>query len=290
MFGYVVPDKPNMFVKDFTMYKAFYCGLCKTIGKNCGQFMRFSTNYDMTFLNVLAHAVFDVDVKISNETCILNPLKKRSIVKIDELSTTVNHLNNILLHFKCVDDIIDNKSLAKKFVDKIVLRRNYKKSRKIFFELDKKIDEEYKALRLLEKENCGKIDFVCDKFANIMVAIGQAIFAEKFDENLKNLLYSIGKWIYIADAIDDIQDDFVQKKYNMFLVGYDFKDKATFLADKQDELKFLLGACQGVINDSFDNIKVSKYEGVLTNIFWYGINNSTEELLRRTEKCKKIRF
>ena len=64
MFGYVVPDKPNMFIKDFTMYRAFYCGLCKTIGKKCSQSMRFFTNYDMTFFAALLHAVRGEQVEI----------------------------------------------------------------------------------------------------------------------------------------------------------------------------------------------------------------------------------
>lgn len=290
MFGYVIPDKPNMFVKDFTLYKAFYCGLCKTIGKKCGQLMRFSTNYDITFLDVLAHAVLDKEIVISDETCILNPLKKRSIVKTDEISCQVVHINNILSHYKCVDDVLDNKSFGKKFVDKIILKRHYNKSKKAYPMLDKVIDSEYKQLRELEKQNCGVIDKVCDKFANIMVQVGQTVFEQNFTDDLKSMLYNIGKWIYLADAIDDVQDDFKQKKYNMFLVDYDFIDKETFLNDKKQLLEFLLNGCVDSIVNAFDNLKINRYEGVLTNIFWYGIKNSTEDLLRRTKKCKMTRF
>ena len=34
MFGYVVPDKMNMFMKDFYSYRGFYCGLCVKTGYN----------------------------------------------------------------------------------------------------------------------------------------------------------------------------------------------------------------------------------------------------------------
>ncbi|MEG2688724.1 MAG: DUF5685 family protein, partial [Clostridia bacterium] len=205
MFGYVMPDKPNMFVKDFSVYKAFYCGLCKTIGRNFGQIMRFSTNYDMTFLNILSHAVFDKDVVIVNRTCILNPLKKRSVVKKDEISLAIIHINNIMLHYKCVDDVVDNRSLSKGFVDKIILRRHYKKAKKIFIVLDEMVKMLYSQLRELEDANCGKIDVVCDKFARIMVAVGDAACGDKYNDNLRKMFYGLGKWIYVADAIDDIQ-------------------------------------------------------------------------------------
>lgn len=285
-----MPDKPNMFIKDFTMYKAFYCGLCKTIGKNCSQMMRFSTNYDITFLDVLAHAVFDKQVEIVNEGCVLNPLKKKSIVVGDEITKKVVDINNILLHYKCVDDIVDNKSVFKKIVDKLILRRHYKKSKNKFKELDNIISKQYDELRVMEKENCGTIDAVCDKFANIMSAIGKEVFQDKVDDNLNVIMYNIGKHIYIADAIDDIQDDFEKGKYNMFLVGYSFISREQFLKDKNEQLNFLLGACVGAINEAFDNLKFNKFDGVLTNIFWYGLKKSDDDLLRRTEKCKKIRF
>lgn len=50
MFGYVIPDKPNMLVKDLSEYRAYYCGLCKAIGKSYSEKARFLTGYDCTFL------------------------------------------------------------------------------------------------------------------------------------------------------------------------------------------------------------------------------------------------
>ena len=40
MFGYVRPDTPYLYVKDQTLYEALYCGVCKGIGKTCGQMAR----------------------------------------------------------------------------------------------------------------------------------------------------------------------------------------------------------------------------------------------------------
>ena len=37
MFGYVRYDLPNLLIKDFMLYKALYCRLCKSIGPACGQ-------------------------------------------------------------------------------------------------------------------------------------------------------------------------------------------------------------------------------------------------------------
>ena len=290
MFGYVLPDKPNMFMKDYAQYRAFYCGLCKSIGKKCSQVMRFTTNYDITFLNVLYHAVFDKDVTIKKEGCILNPFVKKPIVKDDELTKDIIDVNNILGHYKCVDDIIDNHSTSKWMFDKILLKRHYKRSKVNFKKIDSIVSKGYDHLRELEQDNCSSIDRVADPFANIMKGITKELFREKYTEDLGEMMYALGKWVYLVDAIDDIDNDYKEKKFNLFLVDYDYIDKKTFLMEKHDVLEFALKNCEQVIQNSFDKIKITRYEGVLTNILWYGIKAKTQDILTRSEPCKKIRI
>ena len=81
MFGYVLPDKPNMFMKDYAEYRAFYCGLCKSIGKKCSEVMRFTTNYDITFLNVLYHAIFDY---IWEAPSLMTIFQLQDLLKLDD--------------------------------------------------------------------------------------------------------------------------------------------------------------------------------------------------------------
>ena len=290
MFGYVLPDKPNMFMKDYAQYRAFYCGLCKSIGKSCSQVMRFTTNYDITFLNVLYHAIFDVDVVIKEETCILGPFKKKPIVKDDEYTQVIVDVNNILGHYKCVDDIKDNKSASKWMFDKLILKKHYKRAKVNLEKIDKIVSKGYDKLRDLEKEGCKSVDKVSDPFANIMKGIAKELFKEKYDDSIGDMMYALGKWVYIVDAIDDIDEDYKDKKFNLFLFDYEYIDKKTFLLEKHDDLEFILMNCYKTILDNFNKLNVKKYEGVLTNILWYGIKAKTEEMLTRSEKCKKIRI
>ena len=290
MLGYVVPEKMNMFMKDYYGYRAFYCGLCKSIGKRCSQLMRINTTYDMTFLNILAHAVTDVEIEMKMGKCVLNMVQKKLIAQNDKLTEKIVDIGTILAHYKCVDDILDDKSLSKRFIDKAVIKRHYKKARKNYPELDKYISDKYLELAEAEKAKCSSIDRISHHFGEIMVRIGQTVFEDKYTPKLSNLLYNLGKWVYLADAIDDIDEDFKKKKYNVFLIDYEYKDKATFLEEKKDTLEFVMMSCYNTICNDFDKIEVKKYEGILTNILWYGMLNSTKELLRRTEKCKKVRI
>lgn len=50
MFGYVMIDKPELKVKEFYRYKAYYCGLCRELKEEYGFRGRMTLTYDMTFL------------------------------------------------------------------------------------------------------------------------------------------------------------------------------------------------------------------------------------------------
>ena len=99
MFGYIKTDMPNMYVKDTVLYQAMYCGLCKGLGKSCGQKARFVLNYDLTFLSVLLHNLANIDVKVEKQHCVIHPIRKRPIAESDELTERIACLNVILAYY-----------------------------------------------------------------------------------------------------------------------------------------------------------------------------------------------
>ena len=120
MFGYVKTDFPNMYMKDVTLYKAMYCGLCKGIGQTCGLRGRMVLNYDLTFLSVFLHNVMGEDVKIEKQRCIVHPIVKRPVAIPDDLTRRIACLNVILAYYKLLDDVIDSGKgrLKKSFINK----------------------------------------------------------------------------------------------------------------------------------------------------------------------------
>ena len=53
MFGYIVPLKQELRMRELAQYNAYYCGLCASIGARFGQTARLTLNYDSTFLAML---------------------------------------------------------------------------------------------------------------------------------------------------------------------------------------------------------------------------------------------
>ena len=49
MFGYVTANEPELKVKDYHKYKAYYCGLCQSLKRQYGSAGQLTLAYDMTF-------------------------------------------------------------------------------------------------------------------------------------------------------------------------------------------------------------------------------------------------
>lgn len=287
MFGYVIPDKPNMFIKDFTLYRAFYCGLCKSIGKRCGQLMRLTTNYDMTFFSVFIHALTGTEITVSNEGCILNPVRKKSIAKSSPLMEKIVDANTILAHYKAVDDVTDDNSFGKKAADKLVIKRHFKKACKNQPEAAEIIRVGFEELNRLEAERCETVDLIAHQFATILKEMTRLYAGKDYVDAAGDLMYNLGRWVYFADAFDDADEDAKKGEFNPFLINYEYKDRETFVNDKGKDAAFILNCCCKEITDAFDNVKLKNYEGVVTNIVWYGLREQTDRLLRRKDKCKQ---
>ena len=290
MFGYIVPDKMNMLIKDFTIFKAYYCGLCKSIGKCQGQLYRFATNYDMTLFNILMHGILDKQISFHNEVCILNPLKKKSVVVGDELTEQIAHINLLLMYYNVVDDVMDNGGVKAKAI-KAMINRKTRRSQKSYPRIDEIIKSHFEELRALEKQHTTSLDRVSEPFSKIMEEIALEVLGEKADDNIRNLCYNLGKWVYLMDALDDLDDDAKSHNFNPFLACYDgYTTKSEFLEKYHDEISFTMYAICNTIIDCYNHIEVKVSEGVLSNVFYLGLKKQTDDILKGETKCKTIRL
>ena len=53
MFGYVRPFRPELKCKDYDLYRATYCGLCRCLRRRYGLIAPLLLNFDFTFLALL---------------------------------------------------------------------------------------------------------------------------------------------------------------------------------------------------------------------------------------------
>ena len=97
MFGYVMIDKPELKVKDFELYRSFYCGLCRELREKYGIRGQISLNYDMTFVVLLLSALYESPVRKGTTRCAVHPAVKQQVRKTEFTSYGAD-MNILLVH------------------------------------------------------------------------------------------------------------------------------------------------------------------------------------------------
>ncbi len=220
MFGYIRPVKSELLVKDSELYSAIYCGMCRYGGKNISHLTRWLLNYDFVLLALLRMAICEENICIYSKRCPYK-LKKKPCVCNDSGYEYVCSAFGLLTYAKLLDDINDEKGF-KRFCKKAV--------KPIFAHIAKKSDrfDGLKAIidigidytNKIENEKCNSVDKAADGFATMM----KNIAAYQIDGEKKliaeNCGYHIGRFIYIADALDDAYYDLQSGNYNPLLQKY----------------------------------------------------------------------
>lgn len=276
MFGYLKPDNPYLYLKDETLYKALYCGICKSIGKTCGQKARVTLTYDMAFMSAIAHNIMGVDVKINRERCIAHQIKKRPVAQPDDISLRLGAINVILAYYKVKDDIYDDKKGGFK---SNFIKGGYKKAKELEPKIEEIVKSSYERLRKLESENLDSIDMVSDAFADMMQSISLQVFNEFSSEYTSGLFYSIGKWIYLIDALDDYDNDVQSKSFNVLYNAYKAPTYKELILNNKDELFYLFNGIFAQISENFKNIPTKFNTDLVNNILMRGIPESTKKIL-----------
>ncbi|AOR24183.1 DUF5685 family protein [Clostridium taeniosporum] len=281
MFGYVTPLKNELKVKDFNLFRAYYCGLCHEIKKNFGNIPRITLNYDMTFLAILFDSLDDIDIKINEVRCFFHPIYKRNILFNDSSLSYASFINTSLTYYKLIDDAQDDLSVISKLKALFLLqyKRRFPKS---INSINLKIKNNlYKLYSLERNKNFHSIDEICDPFASLVGYIFKdypyTIKNDSFELRgvLYRLGYFLGKWIYLIDALDDLNEDMKKNKFNPinFLYNKNNINYDEFLKLIKPKMEFLILSCACSCKDNLSKLTLYKNEELLKNILELGLTH-----------------
>lgn len=230
MFGYIRPVKGELYVKDSEFYSSVYCGLCRYGGKNISHLTRWLLNYDFVLLALLRMSLTDETVCVEKKRCPYK-LKKCNCARADGSYAFVCSAFGLLTYGKLLDDINDEKGFKRlcKIILKPLFKHIGKKSDK-FDGLKEIVEQGLAATADAEAKKIDSVDRAADGFATMMKKI--ASYGLDGDKKLiaESCGYHIGRYIYIADAFDDLESDEKSGNYNPLLLKYGSAEKA--LADQ----------------------------------------------------------
>ncbi|MBE3102352.1 MAG: hypothetical protein IMZ47_08815 [Firmicutes bacterium] len=283
MFGYILPEKPELKIREFEIYKAYYCGVCKAIGKRHGNIPRLTLTYDTTFLALLLSSISDESFKITREGCIAHPLKKRKIIKDSEIIDYAADMNIILSYLNLKDKWVDDKSVLS-LAGLSALSNSYKKLVKQYPQKCVIIIDRLKELAVLEDKKCDSIDQAAEPFAKLMeeVMLYKPICESENNEKILRWIgYNLGKWIYTTDAFDDLEDDINKKAYNPLIYQYKYMDESIqdFRIRIKENVEFNLIYTLNQVSKGFELLECKRNAGIVENIIYLGMLRKTEKIL-----------
>ena len=278
MFGYVRINKMDLTFREYEHYKAYYCGLCKYLKRNHTELSRMTINYDLTFLIVLLSSIYQPSAQVFHEKCIVDPVKKKKHI-INEITEYAASMNILLAYYKLEDDVNDEGDIKSRLV-----RRAYRKSFKTAYDKYPQKADFIKAclgeLRSLEENHSTSIDQTSNCFARLL----EEIFDYKDDEyrdRLRKVGFNIGKYIYIMDAYEDLDQDLEKGRYNPFS---SYKDDREGLKVKVDKL---IGMTLARLEEAILNLDIKVNKSIIDNIIYSGVYLRYKGLINGADKKKQ---
>lgn len=261
MFGYIVINKDELKIKDYNMYRSFYCGLCQELKNDFGRTGQISLSYDMTFIILLLTALYEEETAKSTCKCVAHPFEKHPVSR-NCFTSYAADMNLILTYYKCLDDWADEKKGSRRIYASTLkskmarLEKKYPKKIRI-------ISENLQAITDYERSGETDLDIVAGYFGNIMAAIFTCK-EDEWSETLQEMGFFFGKFIYLMDAYDDLEQDKKKGNYNPFLsmsAEPDFEEKAWHI------LTMMMANCCR----AFERLPILSYTDILRNILYSGV-------------------
>lgn len=271
MFGYVIVNKPELKIKDFDTYQAFYCGLCRHLHTDYGRIGQMSLNYDITFLAILLTGLYEPNTRTIEERCIVHPFKKHQKLDNPYIEYAAD-MTILLTYLKVVDDWQDEHRYRSRMLLQI-LKGKFEKVQKTYPEKTKRIMDALAKTSELEKKAMYDIDSL-SSLTGILMGEVMSYQADVWQKSLYETGDYLGRFIYIMDAYDDIEEDIKKHRFNPFLHEY---QKANF----DDRIKTILELMISQSADAFEKLPILEHTDILRNIIYSGVWSKYETIRKK---------
>lgn len=211
MFGYVTVCEPELKVKDLKKYRAYYCGLCRTLKEDYGFMGQMTLTYDMTFAVILLSSLYETTTKHEEHRCKVHPAKRQHMLQ-NEITSYAAAMNVLLAYYHMEDDWQDNRKVSS-LMTKSLIQGKAKKTIEKYPRQSEIIRKSLKELGECEHENSMDIDRAAGCFGRLMAEL--FVWKEDiWEKTLRKMGFYLGKFIYLMDAYEDLPEDRKKNRYN----------------------------------------------------------------------------
>ncbi len=274
MFGYIIINKGELKFKEFDVYQGYYCGLCRVLKERYGIKGQMTLSYDMTFLAMLLSDLYEPELTRGTTKCIVHPFEKHPTIRT-EFTEYAADMNILLTYYKCLDDWNDDRKADRKLLADMLcgpvskIRNKYPEKADLIRRTLDKMSEK-------EKQKVRDVDEMSALFGEIL----GTIFSYRDDEwadELYTIGNNLGRFIYIMDAYEDIEDDIKKNRYNPFIDDY---RNPEFDEDIQKVLTKMMSECC----KAFELLPIINDIDILRNILYSGVWSRYELVRNKRNK------
>lgn len=277
MVGYISVNMDELKIKEYREYRGWYCGLCRQLAKKGGASARLTLSYDMTFLYMLLGSLYDEKVTRVECRCPLHPVMKHLACETGAAEYAAD-MGILLSYYDLLDDWADEKKFSSKAVS-LALKKKVK-------EIAEKYPEKYHAVKKYIKNlhKCEKREKQkSEKEENLDLAAGYTgemlgeIFVYKKDlweDALRRMGFYLGKFIYLMDAWEDIEQDCRTGNYNPLYSVYKTMEAEKTEEGKQKFDEYITGLLEKMAAEccrAFEVLPIVDNVEILRNILYSGI-------------------
>lgn len=291
MYGYIRFYRDELKMKDYDLFKAYYCGLCRELGKRFGPRGRMLLSYDMTFMALFLDGLQGDPIDKDRGFCPISPLRKKPMVTTTEGIKKAAQLSLLMGFHKLEDAKADKEHM---FVGTAVTlyKGAYRKSKKDDPMLTESVGKQLKTFYQGEKNPNIELDFLVDPFASLVSDIMSENASEEYKKTLAKMGYHAGRWLYFIDALDDLPNDVKKGQFNAFCatLPYPKNNWQEFYKAARDDINANLFVSLEELTKEFKTLPLTENRELIENIFFLGIRGVTEVILALRDQGNEKKF
>lgn len=271
MYGYVRPLKGELKVREYEQYRAMYCGMCHTLEKHCGFGARMLLSYDMCFLAMILSGVSVCPVTVCRRRCPISFWRRSTCAAANAAMELAADCTVILAYEKARDGVCDEKGF-KKLAYRLysaLLRGKYRKSAARLPAFAGACRENLAKLAGYEKEKTQSLDIPAACFADMLSGLSEYV-PQGQQRQARELFYHIGRWVYLADAWDDLETDMKSGNYNCIVQRF----ALTSPAEKENiagEIEQTLACSAQAAAAAVELMELAEWTPILRNVLYLGL-------------------
>lgn len=282
MFGYVKPYKPQLRIAEYEAYKGIYCGLCHQLGRSFGPLARMTLSYDFAFLASLGIALGEDKPTFQPKSCIASPLKKCPCCAEQEVISFSADVAMLMLYHKLRDNQKDSGFWGKLGATLALVPTSpaYHKAAQRQPQAADAIAAAMLKQYTLESEGCDSVDAAAEPTAQVLSTLCAMLDDGPQKRVLERLGYFLGRYVYLIDALDDLEDDLKSGSYNVFVAAHNLtiSDHDRFDEIRREAMGSLY-LTLAEVGRAYDLLEIKHLGGILENIVFLGLKQGVDSIM-----------